>query len=110
MALLDVKNLQKVYTTHFGAQKVQALSDVNSPKVLMGDFNLLPESPILDQIRILMADTADIFDKPKLSYPSDNPVRKIDYIFVSDDIKVLEADIPAVIASDHRPHTALIDL
>ncbi len=28
MALLDVRNLQKVYTTRFGAQKVQALTDV----------------------------------------------------------------------------------
>ena len=28
MALLEVKNLQKVYTTRFGAQKVQALTDV----------------------------------------------------------------------------------
>ncbi len=29
MALLEVKNLQKIYTTRFGAQKVQALRDVN---------------------------------------------------------------------------------
>lgn len=28
MALLDVRNLQKIYTTRFGAQKVQALSEV----------------------------------------------------------------------------------
>ncbi|MDE7277194.1 MAG: ATP-binding cassette domain-containing protein, partial [Lachnospiraceae bacterium] len=29
MAILEVKNLKKVYTTRFGAVKVQALSDVN---------------------------------------------------------------------------------
>ena len=29
MALLEVQHLQKVYTTRFGAQKVQALTDVN---------------------------------------------------------------------------------
>ncbi len=29
MALLDVKNVKKVYTTRFGAVKIQALSDVN---------------------------------------------------------------------------------
>ncbi|MBO4788574.1 MAG: ATP-binding cassette domain-containing protein, partial [Lachnospiraceae bacterium] len=28
MAILDVKNLQKIYTTRFGGSKVQALSDV----------------------------------------------------------------------------------
>lgn len=29
MALLDVKNLKKVYTTRFGTNQVKALSDVN---------------------------------------------------------------------------------
>ena len=29
MAILDVKNLKRVYTTRFGSVKVQALNDVN---------------------------------------------------------------------------------
>jgi putative ABC transport system ATP-binding protein len=29
MFILEVKNLKKVYTTRFGVNKVQALSDVN---------------------------------------------------------------------------------
>lgn len=29
MALLEVKNVKKVYTTRFGAVKVNALNDVN---------------------------------------------------------------------------------
>ena len=29
MALLEVKNLKKVYTTRFGGASVQALTDVN---------------------------------------------------------------------------------
>ncbi len=109
-----------VFVTHFGLNPseadnaasavAQALSDTNNPKVLLGDFNLLPESPILDRIRIVMADAADAFDSSKYSYPSDNPQRNLDYIFVSDDIEVIEADIPAVVASDHRPHTALIEI
>jgi len=37
MALLDVQNLQKVYTTRFGAQKVQALSNVTF-SVEAGEF------------------------------------------------------------------------
>ena len=37
MALLEVKNLQKIYTTRFGAQKVQALRDV-SFTVEAGEF------------------------------------------------------------------------
>lgn len=74
--------------------------------ILMGDFNVLPEDPVLDPIRKRMKDTADTFQAPLFSFPSDAPDRKIDYIFVSPDITVEEADIPAIVASDHRPHTA----
>lgn len=119
-AVVNTAKPLTIFVTHFGlnpseadnaaSTAVQALADSNSPKVLMGDFNLLPESPILDRIRIAMADTADMLNTLKFSYPSDNPIKKIDYIFVSDDIKVVEADIPAVIASDHRPHTAVIEI
>ena len=78
--------------------------------ILMGDFNVLPEDPVLDPIRRQMKDTADVFSVPLLSFPSDKPDRKIDYIFVSPDVEVLRADIPAIVASDHRPHTAEITL
>ena len=75
--------------------------------VLMGDFNLVPSSEILLHIRERMRDTAELFSEEKLSFPSDNPNRKIDYIFVSADVVVTSADIPAVVASDHRPHIAV---
>jgi endonuclease/exonuclease/phosphatase family metal-dependent hydrolase len=76
----------------------------------MGDFNLRPDNTILDPVRARMKDTADLFGRPLLSFPSDNPDRKIDYIFVSKNIKVTDADIPAIVASDHRPHSAVIDV
>jgi endonuclease/exonuclease/phosphatase family metal-dependent hydrolase len=72
----------------------------------MGDFNLLPDSPLLVPIRERMRDTAEVFGAQKLSFPSDNPEIKIDYIFVSRDIEVVTADIPEIVVSDHRPHTA----
>ena len=78
--------------------------------ILMGDFNMTPDNPILNPIRSRMVDAAEYFDKPKLSFPSDKPDRKIDYIFVSPDIEVIKADIPAIIAADHRPHIATIKL
>ena len=56
-----------------------------------------------------MKDTADAFSELLVSFPSDKPNRKIDYIFVTPDITVLEADIPAIVAADHRPHTATIE-
>ena len=78
--------------------------------ILMGDFNLPPESELLLPIKARLFDTAELFEKEKLSYPSDAPFVKIDYLFTSHDIKVLSADIPEIIASDHRPHTAAIEI
>ncbi len=76
--------------------------------ILMGDFNVEPDNELLRPIRERMNDTANMFNKPLLSFPSDEPIRKIDYLFVSPDLKVVSADIPAIVASDHRPHVAEI--
>lgn len=105
-----------VLVSHFGLNEDEkemavetVVSHVSDKKcILMGDFNMKPEDPLLNPIRERMCDAADKLDSPKLSFPSDEPRCKIDYIFVSPDIKVTEADIPAVVASDHRPHTATV--
>ena len=78
--------------------------------ILMGDFNVRPDNEILNPIRECMKDTAGFFTEPLLSFPSDKPTRKIDYIFVSSDVEVVSADIPAIVASDHRPHTAEVKI
>ena len=78
--------------------------------VLMGDFNVTPDDHVLTPIRERMEDAADAFDRPLWSFPSDRPDRKIDYIFVTPDVEIITADIPPVVASDHRPHTAEIRL
>ena len=65
---------------------------------------------ILNPIRERMLDTAALFDSEKLSFPSDEPRCKIDYVFVSPDIKIIAADIPPIVASDHRPHTATVEM
>lgn len=105
-----------VLVTHFGLnpdEQENAVKTVlenleNEKCILMGDFNLPPESELLDPIRVQMKDTADLFLDPLHSFPSDLPRIKIDYLFVSKDIKVVAADIPPIVASDHRPHTATI--
>ena len=118
--LLKVKlsNGLTVLVTHFGlnpdeqenAVKTVIANLENEKCVLMGDFNLKPDNEILKPIRERTVDTADFFNGEKFSFPSDNPNRKIDYIFVSPDIKVISADIPPIVASDHRPHIAEIDI
>ncbi|MBR5428231.1 MAG: endonuclease/exonuclease/phosphatase family protein [Clostridia bacterium] len=74
--------------------------------ILMGDFNVTPEDPLLDPIREKMTDTASALGENRLSFPSDKPVKKIDYLFTTKDLTVVSADIPPVVASDHRPYLA----
>lgn len=78
--------------------------------VLMGDLNMEPGNPILQPIKQRLLDTAQAFSAPQFSFPSDKPTVKIDYIFVSNDIAVQSAEIPAIISADHRPHLATIAL
>lgn len=113
-----LENGLTVLVTHFGlvpAEQENAVKTVLSllPEekcVLMGDFNVMPDHAVLAPIRARMKDAAELFPSELLSFPSDMPRKKIDYIFVSPDVELLSADIPAVIASDHRPHTAEIAL
>jgi monofunctional chorismate mutase len=94
-----------------------ALTDVKTvishlPKdrcVLMGDFNMEPDDPILAPVRQALCDTAQAFSAPKLSFPSNAPTVKIDYILVSPDLRVCDADIPEIVSSDHRPHVATVE-
>ena len=61
-----------------------------------------------DAIKEVMRDASDGFCQSTPTFPSDNPRIKIDYIFVSPDITVEHAEIPEIIASDHRIHIAEI--
>lgn len=116
--LLKVKleNGLTVLVTHFGLNRDEqenavktVLENLEDEKcILMGDFNVKPSDEILIPFRNKMKDTADVFKEPMFSFPSDAPDRKIDYIFVSRDIEVTSAEIPPVLVSDHRPHTAII--
>ena len=118
--LLKVKlsNGLTILVIHFGLNPDEqenavktVLQNLESEKcVLMGDFNVTPDNDLLKPIRERMKDTAEFFDEEKFSYPSDNPNRKIDYIFVSNDIEIVTADIPPIVASDHRPHIAEINI
>ena len=117
-ATIDVGNDLTILVSHYGLnpdEQKNAVETVISnigvgPCVLMGDFNVQPDNPILTPIQQKLYDTAECFVSPKLSFPSDNPTVKIDYIFVSKDLAVDSADIPEIISSDHRPYIATIEL
>jgi endonuclease/exonuclease/phosphatase family metal-dependent hydrolase len=109
-----------VFGTHFGLANSEQKNAANTvitlldrcdvPHVLMGDFNMEPDNEKLQPIYERLTDTAEYFKEAKLSFPSDNPNRKIDFIFVSKDLKVTYADIPDIIASDHRMVVADIEI
>lgn len=112
--------LENGYTlliTHFGlnpdeqANAVETVIANLEPErcILMGDFNMSPDDALLLPIRERLTDTADAFDAPRLSFPSVEPARKIDYIFVSPDVRVISADIPQIVTSDHFPYVAQIE-
>lgn len=106
-----------VLVTHFGLnpdEKENAAATVLSQLterrcVLMGDFNVLPDSTVLEDIRARMRDSADVCSQPLLSFPSNRPDRKIDYLFVSPDVRVCDAAVPQIVVSDHCPYVATLD-
>lgn len=117
-AEIDVGSKLQVLVTHFGLnpdEQENAVTAViqniiNEKVVLMGDFNVTPDNTVLLPIQKLLYDTAECFAEEKFSFPSDHPDRKIDYLFVSKDIRVKKADIPPVVLSDHRPYVAEIKI
>jgi len=116
LLMAKLENGYTILVTHFGLNPDEqensvktVLNNLVAEKcILMGDFNVTPENEILKPIREKMTDCGDYIKGNHLTFPSDNPDRKIDYIFVSSDILVLSAEIPATVASDHRAHTACI--
>ncbi len=117
-AEIDIPGGLTVMAVHFGLnpdEQLQAVETVvdnleSERCILMGDFNLEPADRIMGAIQDRLYDTAELFSRPLLSWPSDVPTQKLDYIFTTRDIRVLSADIPAMVVSDHRPHVALIDI
>ncbi len=108
-----------VAVTHFGlnpAEQEMALKTVRTlvrPHrfILMGDLNLTPDAPIISSLSDLLQDTGKYLrHEQSLSFPSDKPDRKIDYIFVTSDILVKDAEILSLTVSDHRPYKCSLEL
>ena len=108
-----------VLVSHFGlaqsekrnavAKVLELLEEETGPVILMGDFNMEPNDPILAPLLTKMEDAADKISSNSSSFPADNPEIKIDYILTKN-APVLCAEIPAIVASDHRPHTATVEV
>ena len=118
--LPDGKRLA-VYSSHFGLNPEEAEHAVTTavtvlreealPFVLMGDFNLTPDSPILAPLYAKLTPTDDLIpEAEKLTFPSDNPTIKIDYIFTGNGTVPLSAGVKQIVAADHCPVWADVDV
>ena len=81
------------------------------PTIIMGDWNMKPESTKWRKITREFQDVWKIAGKgPGFTYPSYRPRSRLDYLFVSHHLHIIDAEIitnnPK--ASDHLPLTATI--
>lgn len=115
-SIIEAKNDLRVIVTHFGLAKGERKNELNlllpifrnhtDKLVFMGDLNVEPDDVQLKIISSALKDTADITKDNLYTWPSDIPVKKIDYIFVSQDIKTDSVNVPTTMASDHLPYIA----
>ena len=113
------EELINVLVTHVGLAKkeeenaielINSLLDKKSGKlILMGDFNMTKDNPLIINLSERLFDTTKIMGDNPLTFPSINPNRKIDYIFTKD-INVLESKVEEIVASDHFPCSMEIEI
>jgi endonuclease/exonuclease/phosphatase family metal-dependent hydrolase len=76
------------------------------PMMLMGDLNAEPTAPELAPLFARLHDAWSANGGTGLTYPAEDPKKRIDYVLVSDQFRARSASVPATVASDHRPVVA----
>jgi len=90
----------------------QVFSSNKYPTILVGDLNAIPGSTPINILEEMWSASYDK-KKPKPTFPSDNPTRKIDYVmfYPKNRWRVLEtAVIKDSIASDHCAYLVTVEL
>lgn len=90
----------------------QAFSSNKYPTILAGDLNAIPGSTPINILEDIWSSSYDR-EKPKPTFPSDNPIKKIDYVLLYPKThwKVLKTEvIQDSIASDHCAYLVTIQL
>ncbi|PMC35704.1 endonuclease/exonuclease/phosphatase [Bacillus sp. UMB0899] len=119
-ATINVKgNHLHVYNTHLALTSAEREIQINEvvkianqsegPQVILGDLNATPES---NEMKDMYANYLDVFaDQPNaFTYSAENPTKRIDYIFTTNDIETVNTEVIQSLASDHLPITAEIVL
>lgn len=112
------KNLW-VISTHFGLNPTEQRRivdsackeiDEHSEVVMMGDFNVLPDSEFLSPLYARLKSVAKEVGNSEFTFASYAPQIQIDYIFVPKTAKINSYTVYKTRVSDHRPISAEIDL
>ena len=82
--------------------------------ILAGDFNFTPETASYQAIQSKLLDGIQAVDRAYFSFPSDQPDRRIDYVFIGKGLHPLRADVlndPLLrAASDHLPQQLIVQI
>jgi endonuclease/exonuclease/phosphatase family metal-dependent hydrolase len=79
------------------------MGSASTPTLVLGDLNANPDAPELQPLLERLRDTWQNAADPGLTFPSDKPTKRIDYVLTSDHFRLRSASVPITEASDHRP-------
>lgn len=114
--VLDVSGTRvRVFSTHLDyrsdpsvratqvREMMEILSRSNMPTILAGDLNATPTAP---ELAPLMRAFKTL--ETPMTYPAGVPVKRIDFVLVSDVFAMSDARVDSTAASDHRPVTMTV--
>lgn len=111
------KNL-RVICTHLGLfpdeQKqglekvVKQIEAAKTPTIFMGDLNINGNKNVIQPVRKILIDVCDSYRGKVNTFPAKNPKKRLDYIFISDNINIDDVYTVKSVASDHLPLVAKI--
>ena len=90
--------------------------DCTGPTILLGDFNATGASVVYRTLTARLCDARKLSQRRRAgpTFPSRMPVLRIDHVFVSNGVRVLDMDAPFTpatrVASDHLPLVMDFDL
>jgi endonuclease/exonuclease/phosphatase family metal-dependent hydrolase len=116
-ATIDVNGQSvRIFTTHLDyradpgvrttqvAEMMRLVTKSSVPMIVAGDLNATPDAAELQPLLHALHDCwAAVNTEPGFTYPSEAPVKRIDYVLVSPQFAVRSARVPDARASDHRP-------
>ncbi len=116
VALIAETNGLRVVNTHLDASReetyrlqevaplLHTIASLKGPLIAGGDFNSTPDSAVQQRVRMVLRDAWSGCGKgSELTFPADNPVKRIDYLFLSGRMRCTAASVLDTQASDHRP-------